>query len=47
LDTLPDNAESIRAKQQKNTRLNGYIDGSAYEVDFELSGVGLEAFTHR
>lgn len=47
LETLPDDADSIRTKQQKKTRLNGYIDGSAFETDFQLSGVGLESFTHR
>jgi len=47
LETLPESAASLRSKKQKSTWLNGYIDGSAYQNTFALSGVGLESYTHR
>ena len=39
--------DALFEKKQKNSRLNGYIDGSAYSQDFQLSWVGLESYTHR
>ncbi len=47
LETLPEDADVLRIKKQKKSRLNGYIDGSAFTNDFELSAVGLESYTHR
>ena len=47
LESLPSDADDIKTTQQKTSRLNGYIDGSAFSNDFELSAVWLESYTHR
>ncbi len=47
LETLPSNIQLIRDKRQATSRLNGYIDGSAYRNTFALSWVWLESYTHR
>ncbi len=47
LDQEKSTFDELFNKQQKNTRLNGYIDGSAYSQDFQMSAVWLEEYTHR
>lgn len=47
IENLPSDIDEIRVKKQQDTWLNWYIDGSAYEKEFELSAVWLESYTHR